>query len=235
MHPFKSSGGIALAIAFALAAPFARGSLITPDSIPNPPQAVGSGGIFTPVPSGDLVTTQYTRLGLNFSSLANGSTTAITTINGVNVWTPAIQYTLPPFLGGGHVSEISPGGWAGGSFVVPGTLTPAKVSSVSLELLGSRGIVDFFNTSDRLLGTGKLSGIGPHGGFLYTFTNPDIQSFSIPAFTGEGGQAYPAWGPTGAVAQISFTSSSSPEPSSLVLAALGALGLAGRFFAQRRM
>jgi hypothetical protein len=228
MHAHQLGRWVLSAVVLAITVAEVRADVITPDSIPNPPGAVGS-GVFTPVPPGDLVTTQYTRVGLYFPSAADGSTTALTTMNGVKVWTPAIQYTLPPFLGAANVSEISPGRWVGGSFVASGTMTPTTVSSVTLELIGARGKVDFFDTSSHLLGFGTPSGIGPHGGFLYTFAGSGIQAFSIPYFLGEPGQVQLPWGASGGVAEVSFTLAHAPEPSSLVLAGLGVLGLAFRF------
>src|SRR5262249_51474719 len=71
----------ALAIAFGVVAPATRAEMITPDSIPHPPSAVGSAG-GTPVYSSNLVTTQYAGLGLNFD------VAAITRLNGVSVWAP---------------------------------------------------------------------------------------------------------------------------------------------------
>lgn len=234
MHPFKGSGGIALAIAFGLAAPFAQGSLITPDSIPNPPQAVGSAD-GTPVPAANLVTSQYAGLGLSFSSAA------ITRINGATVWAPVQMYAVPAGQIAGQPPPIAPPPaigyepWSGGFFVLPGTSKPASISSMTLEIVGASVGVDIWNSQWQGLGTvgPGPNGIGPHGGRLYTFSGRDISSFDVfvPIIDGlpPADIHYPAWG----IAQVSFTTN--PEPSALVLAALGALGLAGRFFAQRRL
>ena len=72
----------ALAVAFALAASAARAEMITPNSIPNPPTAVGSAD-GTLVSTSNIVNTQYAGLGLNLSG-------AITSLSGVSVWAPVI-------------------------------------------------------------------------------------------------------------------------------------------------
>lgn len=71
--------GIALAVA--LAAPAVRADMITPDSIANPPPAVGSAN-GTLVYDNNIVNTQYASLGLEMTG------PAITGINGVSAWVP---------------------------------------------------------------------------------------------------------------------------------------------------
>ncbi len=144
-----------------------------------------------------------------------------------------------------HIASVIPGGplqhfpdaqiryngtWSGASFVQPGTQTPTTVSSVTLEILGRPVTADFFNTHGQLLGTASLGSTGPHGGHLYTFTGPGISSFSVfaPVIDPPPGAASPtlAINPAWGVAEVSFTPAHAPEPSSFILAGLGALGVA---------
>jgi len=235
MYTLRAWGWMVLAFVFCLAVPTAWADVITPDSIAKPPPAVGwADG--TRVYANNLVTAQYAGLGLDF---ARGA--AITRLNGVNVWAPT-QPVPQPFvriIPGGPplpfpVARISYNGtWAGGNFVVPGTLTPTTSSSVTLEIVGRPVGVGFFNPSGGLLGTATVGGMGPHGGELYTFTRSGISSFSVfaPVIDPPLGVASPtvAFNPAWGVAEVSFTPAHAPEPSSLVLVGLGALGLAARF------
>jgi hypothetical protein len=235
MDTLRPRHWMTLVFAFYVSGPVARADIITPDSIAHPPGAVGSAN-FTPIYSpGDLATTQYKGLGLNFSS-TGGSTTALTNLNGVNVWAPAEPVGHPNVqVAGGPpvnypIAQLNYNGtWGGASFVQPGTQTPTMVSSVTLEILGRPVTVDLFNAQGQLMGTASLGGMGLHGGQLYTFAGSGISSFSVVAPVIDpppGAMAInPAWG----VAEVSFTAAHAPEPSSLVLAGLGVLGLAGRF------
>ena len=126
------------------------------------------------------------------------------------------------------------GNWGGASFVQPGTLTPTTASSVTLEIIGRGVWVNFFNSSGGFLGSATIGGMGMHGGQLYTFTGSGIRSFSVyapiidplpPGFAVPAVPINPAWG----VAEVSFTPAHAPEPPSLILASLGAMGLAVRF------
>jgi hypothetical protein len=229
---------LVLAVVLAFAAVEVRADVITPDSIANPPGAVGSANS-TPVNANNLVTTQYAGLGLNFSSGA-----AITNLNGVNVWAPAEPLMQPQSrISGGPpvnfpVAQISYNGtWSGGNFVLPGTQTPTAVSSVTLEIIGRPVTVDFFNAQGQLLSIAALGGTGPHGGQLYTFSGSGVSSFSVfaPVIDPPPGAASPtmAINPVWGVAEISFTLAHAPEPSSLLLAGLGALGLAARYGRRR--
>jgi hypothetical protein len=230
MHAHNLGRWVVLAAVLTMAAEEVRADVITPSSIANPPGAVGwANG--TPVYANNLVTAQYAGLGLNFTAGA-----AITNLNGVNVWAPTEPLLQPLFrtIPGGPppfpVARISYNGtWGGASFVQPGTQTPSTVSSVTLEILGRPVTIDLFNAQGQLMGTASLGGTGLHGGQLYTFTGSGISSFSIFApviVPPPGAMAInPAWG----VAEVSFTPAHAPEPSSLILAGLGALGLAARF------
>jgi hypothetical protein len=237
MHTTTKPHWFVIASAFAFIAPSARAEMITPDSIPNPPASVGSANLSPIYSFTNFVSTQYKGLGLNFSSGVYPLGTAITHLNGVDVWAPA-AYAAHPGLGkvGGPplvfpVAMIDYNGpWPGASLVMPGTLKPTTASSVTLEILG-RGIgVSFFNSQGGLLGTAAAGGTGLHGGRLYTFTSLGISSFTVfaPVMDPYAGDPYP--GPAWGVASVSFTlpEGESPEPSSLVLAGLGALVLAAR-------
>lgn len=241
MHAQGIGRLLALALAFGLSAVGVQADLITPDSIPNPPPAVGSGNL-TPIPSlSNLVTTQYTAMGLNFSSFTppfassvTNSLTAITNLNGVNVWAPATPLLLPMSrIAGGPppnfpVAQINYNGtWSGAQLVPVGSPTLRMTSSVTLEIIGRPVTVSFFGAAGQLLGTASAtpSFLGPHGGQLYTFVGSGISSFQIFAPVIDpppGAMAInPAWG----VAEVSVTPSNTPEPSTLVLAGIGGLGL----------
>lgn len=228
MHTAKSQRWFILAVLVSFATSTAQAEMITPDAIPNPPSAVGSANM-TPVFSSNLVTTQYTGQGLNFSN-QNFSLTAITQLNGVAVWAPATLVVNPPFVRNPPIGAIDYSGvWGKASLVLPGTMTPAETSSVTLEIIG-RGVgVSFYNPNGGLLGTATAGGIGPHGGQLYTFTGNDIRSFDVFAPIIDPIPNAPPPNPAWGVAAISFSTLHAPEPSSFVLAGLGVLGLAARF------
>jgi hypothetical protein len=238
MHAQGACRLLALAVAFGLSAAGVHAELITPDSIPNPPPAVGSGNL-TPIPSfNNLVTTQYSAMGLNFSSFTppltasvTSSLTAITKLNGVNVWAPAAPLLLPMSrIAGGPppnfpVAQISyNGAWSGAQLIPSGSPNPKLTSSVTLEIIGRPVTVNFFGAAGQLLGSVTGSGVGTHGGELYSFTGYGISSFQVSApeiHPPPGAMAInPAWG----VAEVSVTPSHAPEPSSLVLAGIGGLG-----------
>jgi hypothetical protein len=224
----------ALAIAFGFAAPAAWAEMITPDSIPNPPGAVGSAN-GTSVYASNLVTIQYAGLGLNFSSGA-----AITTVNGVSVWAPTEMLAQPDIRISGGPQPSFPaaqinyyGSWSGLSFVQPGTLTPTTAQSVSLEILGWPVDV-WVRYANGSVVMPALTDID--GNQLTTFpVGPGITSvfmYEPPLDSSGGAQPInPAWG----VAYVSVTLAPTPEPSSLLLAALGALGLAACLGSRRRM
>jgi hypothetical protein len=160
-------------------------------------------------------------LGLNFSFAA------ITHLDGVNVWAPAQPQGIPAHgipSGPYPPPLIIYESWQGGNFIVPGTMKPTSVYSMMLEIVGASVTVDAFNSRWQELGSVGPDGMGSHGGRLYKFSSGDISAFSISVPVMAPSDAnYPAWG----VAEVSFTTN--PEPSSLVLAGLGALGLAARF------
>lgn len=234
MHSTKSPRWFALAVVFGFTVSAARAEMITPDSIPNPPSAVGSANLTRIYSNSNLVTTQYAGQGLNFNS-QNFSLMAITRLNGVTVWAPATLVANPLFLKNPPIGMIYYSGeWGKVSFVLPGTRTPAETSSVTLDIIGRGVSVNFFNSHSGWLGSATVEGTGPHGGQLYTFTGSEINSFTVSAPvldpTRNARQPNPAWG----VAEITFAPLHAPEPSSLVLAGLGALALATRCGWRRR-
>lgn len=238
MHTTKSRRWFALA-AFSFLAPAARAEMITPDSIPHPPAAVGSAN-GTPVYAGNLVSTQYTGLGLTFNYQWN----AITRLNGVPVWVPVessgtVPSSPPPNYVWGHVNYYAP--WYGAYLNSLTTRNSITVSSLTVETVGHPGFfsVHVYGRNGLPLDlTPVVQSIpGTNDERIWKFTGAGIWSFSA-AVAPPPGFAKPAlainapWG----VAAVSFTppAGQTPEPSGLVLAGLGALGLAARFGWRRR-
>jgi hypothetical protein len=225
MQVFRSWRWNALAVAFAITAPVARAGMITPDSIPSPPSAVASDQ-GTPVYLSNVVTSRYKGLGLNFSSGA-----AITNLNGTSVWAP-IEWGAHPgssIVGGppGNypAAQISYSGTLSGSIVSPGSLNPTTVSSLTVDIIGN-GSFPLPSLLMHVYGdNGQMLHITPLIGYIaglqeWVFTGPGISSFSVAPIT----TSSPSWG----IEDVSFSKATTPEPSSLVLAGLGALGLATR-------
>lgn len=236
MHTIMSPRWFALATAFGFAAPAAQAAMITPDSISTPPSAVGSAN-FTPVYAGNFVTTQYNGLGLNFSGGA-----AITNLNGVSVWAPTESLMQPMSRISGGPPPNYPtaqinyyGTWRGINFIQPGTLKPGAATSLSVEIIGRQNLgfwVQYANNPNMATVAPAKAISEPNGGTLYTFAaGPGITSFTIsaPVPVDPPMKINPDWG----VAEVSITLAHAPEPSSLLLAGLGALGLAASFRRRR--
>jgi hypothetical protein len=234
MHAFRSRRWSTLAVLFVFTAPAVRAGMITPDSIPNPPSAVGSAN-GTPVYTSNLVTTEYKGLGLNFSHAAailNG--VAITNLNGTSVWAPTEGLARPgnSIAGstpvGNPVAQINYSSKLSGSIVSPGSLNPTTVSSLAVQIVGDAAVsMNVYGFNGQRLNITPL--IGSIAGVQdWTFTGTGISSFSAvvapPIGAHPGAITNTAWG----VAGVSFTPASAPEPSSLLLAGLGALGLVTR-------
>ncbi len=240
MHSTKGRRWLALA-ALVFLAPAIRAEMITPDSILRPPPAVGSAN-GTPVYANNLVTNQYMAVGLNFSN----SSTAITRLNGMAVWAPVET--------GGSTGVGVPGGgasgsmistplmgvvnyyapWFGASLESPFTRTPLTVTSLTIETVGNMNPLWL-----RVYGqNGQELNITPviqtDGNVRnWEFTGAGITSFAVvpPPGLEVAQQLNANWG----IAAVSFKPllGQAPEPSSLVFAGLGVLGLAAHFGWQR--
>jgi hypothetical protein len=216
-QPFRPL--LALTAVLALAGPLSA-DVITPDAILRPPPGnVGSaqGSIITSLDN--LVTTQYATHGLIFPAVlgsppGTGPAVAITSLGGVNVWAPAGRTEAMPFPAVlDYRNSIT------GQLVKP-------VNSLTLEVIGvSGGMLSALDSTDHLLGTSWFGNhTGPHGGTLLTVNAVGISAFTItpPLLPLAFPQPQP-WG----VAEVAFTPAPhAPEPGTLLLALLGALGLA---------
>lgn len=235
MYTTKGRRWFALAAAFSFIIPAAQAEMITPDSIPNPPAAVGSAN-GTPVYAGNLVSTQYTGLGLTFNYQWN----AVTSLNGVPVWVPVESSgtvttpVLPPNYVWGHVNYYAP--WYGASLNSLTTRNPITVSSLTVKTIGHPGYLSLHVCGRNGLPLDIAPVVqdvpGPSDEKIWRFIGSGIGSFSA-SLVPPPGVAVPAleinapWG----IAAVSFTppAGQTPEPSSLLLAGLGALSLAARF------
>jgi hypothetical protein len=201
----------ALTVLFIFSTQAARAGMITPDSIPNPPSAVSSVN-GTPVSLSNVVISQYAGLGMNLNA------PAITRLNGVPVWVPV---NFPAGTGGSVIDYATSS--VGGSFVFPGTSKALSPSSVSLDIIGNPGTPKFlvggFNGMPLNIAPALQNTPGPDGGQIWNVSGAGIYSI----YVSSSGTDSP-WG----VSEVSFKAASTPEPSTLVLAGLGALGLATR-------
>lgn len=211
MQAFWSWRSSVLAVFFGFTVPAAQAGMITitPDSIPNPPQAVSSAN-GTPVSPNNFVISQYARLGMNFNA------PAITSLNGVSVWVPV---NSPAGTGGSIIDYATSS--IGGSFVWPGTSKALSPSSVTLDIIGDPSSLRFqagsFNGMPLNITPVLQSTPGPDGGQRWRVTGSGIYSIYV-----SSSGANSPWG----ISEVSLTTASTPEPSSLVLAGLRALGLA---------
>jgi hypothetical protein len=220
MLTFRSWRWSAIVFAISITAPAARAELITSDSIPNPPSAVSSAN-GTPVSTGNAVIGQYSGFGLLFPW-----ETAITRLNGVSVWAPVNS----PADQTGQLSKgaiIYHEGWGVlGRIVRPISLNPTTVSSLTVKILGSSSVsVHVYGYGPN----GHLLNITPSVGSIageqdWTFSGPGIGSF----YATQDATSSSPWGVAAASLAPAPTPEPLPEPGGLVLAGLGALGLASR-------
>jgi hypothetical protein len=227
MHMIKRQHGFALAMIFGFATPAAHAEMITPDSIPNPPAAVGwANG--THVYASNLVSSQYASMGLTFNP-----STAITHLNGVSVWAPV---GMPYQTSGSYWGNIDYySRWYEAYFNSFITRQNMTVSSLIVETMGNTGLLSL--TALGLNGKPlKISPLvqpnsGSIGETIWRFNGSGIYAFTAvlappPVLVSSREPINPAWG----IASVSFApAGQTPEPSSLLLAGLGALGVAMRF------
>ncbi len=216
-----------------LVAPAARAELLTPASIAAPPPTVpavhGAG-----VPADALVDDQYRQRGVSFRGAA------LSEVGGVTVWVPVGAPTWPSSWGPSNdegTVNFAPGAssWSGmviGTLTDPEDAAPATTDRVSVEFMGVApdGVaLALYDLDGNLIGNPwETSGPGPHGGVVVAAELPGIAEFQAYRFINSTGETNP-WG----VAQVEFGTSNAapppittPEPSGLALAALGAAGLA---------
>jgi hypothetical protein len=158
--------------------------------------------------------------------------TAVVRLGGTAAWAPA------------EWSESVPSRWGfldytqpvGGRFAKPGEHAFfATASSVTVEVVRSRTFaldLSAYGADGSLLGsTLTPAGVGPHGGELLTVTAKGISFFEVTPLIVDPPGPVPLsptlsteWG----VAGVRFTPTDhGPEPGGLILAAAGAVGLAG--------
>jgi hypothetical protein len=144
----------------------APGLVVTPDSIPIG-QRPNVSPAFGTLVAGGLVTDQYRSKGLIFGPARVGI------------------FSDPPNAWGGvnssnNVDLVSPVEW---SLVIPGTTSPAKTSSISVEVgfsaVGSI-LLEAFGAGGVLLGsTVNDDGTGPHGRTLANLSLSGMRSFRV--------------------------------------------------------
>ena len=218
----------------------ARADYVGPDSIPQPPPAVGSAE-GTPIHSpADLVTNQYAGRGLLFPTVSLGGplgmSAAVTNLSGVAVWAPASWSQ-----GGSGTATIDYSDLTV-HLVKPGTTLSMSVGSLTVEVLGNAAAVGLFalNAHGGEVGSALTpDGTGPHGGTLFTVDAPDISGFVLGGYghiasVNHSAASFAVVGPNvWGLAGVEFRPVAAPEPGGLVLAGFAAFALFGAAWRRR--
>lgn len=211
--------------ALALAAAPATADYITPDSVPHPLPSTFDGVMWSPVAEADFATTQYAALGLTFPVrvLTPQVTyaTAVALVQGVNAWAAVLRYSFDD-------GTVSAGVTMDAVGVVVGDFTqPAGSVAVDLVLQGDAFLsVTAFRADGSSQSTFTNGGTGTH---RFTLEGDGFVGFAAgasPDFTASADVPF-AWG-VAAVEVRPAVAQAVPEPGTIVLAALGALGLMAR-------
>src|SRR5262249_3191567 len=114
---------------------------------------------------------------------------------------------------GGPAGAIDYAWGVNGDLHSPRVSNLTSVTSLSVKIIGDATVTvsGLNNIAPVIRSTGDVH--------IWTFTGPGISSFSTAPSPTSG-----SWG----IAQVSFILDTAPEPSSVILASLGALGLAAR-------
>jgi len=243
-------GVVGTVLTFLAVAPGARADFITPSSIPAAPAAISPGVGDTAVASANLVTTQYSSLGLDFPAHQGGTsssyTTAIVQLGGVTAWAPVLQVGGGP----GGLLAFDGGAFVEGQYNDPATGSPLTTTALTVKVTTAWGAgiayVAGYDLNGNFLGF-KGMPIAANATDEVTLDDPDgIHSFAalvLPAssnpFPGTLGLAGSpdtlVWGVSGVdFGQTAVTPQVAPEPGSLFLAGFGVCGLLGYHTRRRR-
>jgi hypothetical protein len=219
----------------------ARAGIITPDSISPMPMITSPAVNGTVVPAGGIVEDQYASLGIGFGS------TALARINGILTFTPMGAPLFPPSWGPsgseGKLNYFTGLPWGGvvqGVLVAPGMSGFGKSNQVSFEFINIPTVpplallvhVDLFDIQGNAISSPTVGSMnGPHGGTILSFSAPDISVFQVRKLLGDSRTDDPAWGIAqinpGAVEFAAPRVQDLPEPGTLMLGAVGMIGLLG--------
>jgi hypothetical protein len=182
----------------------------------------------------NLITNQYRSAGLDGSYFLNLSGTTLANLGTTTAYVPTVNTS------GGYTLDYN--GFVGFQVVNPTTGAGTTTGHVSVEFLGAMGVDGLLyamTAEGGIIGTAMTGDtIGPNGGRMITLDMAGVALFAVWAVfeqsVPEGNR--PFWG----LASIDINPdpggvSETPEPTSLAIAGIGIISVAGAAWRRRRM